>query len=62
MCFNDVAGVYGSLVYGISNSIAESTGVIVPYIVAKLTKNVFLKLLRCYFSILLFYTILANIC
>jgi hypothetical protein len=62
VCFNDVAGVYGSLVYGISNSIAESTGVIVPYIVAELTKNVFLKLIRCYFSILLFYTILANTC
>ena len=40
MCFNDIAGIYGSLVYGISNSIAESTGVIVPYIVAELTKNV----------------------
>lgn len=39
VCFNDIAGVYGSLVYGISNSIAESTGVIVPYIVAELTEN-----------------------
>lgn len=40
VCFNDVAGIYGSLAYGISNSIGESTGVIVPYIVSELTKNV----------------------
>jgi hypothetical protein len=38
--YNDVAGSYASFIFGISNCIAESTGVFVPFIVSIMTKNV----------------------
>ena len=57
MCYNDVAGSYASLTFGISNSIAESTGFIVPLIVSALTKNVKLSqnLLTLYFLKIKFF-------
>ncbi len=40
MAYNEIVGSYAGITFGISNSIAQLTGVIVPYTVAAITKNV----------------------
>lgn len=48
--YNDVAAGYASFTFGISNCIAESTGVIIPYLVSIMTKNVKKFNLSCFYS------------
>ena len=38
--FNDVAGPFAGVVFGISNTFATTSGIIIPYFVAAVTKNV----------------------
>ena len=38
--YNDIAGPFAGVVFGISNTIASLTGIIIPYFVAAVTKNV----------------------
>lgn len=40
MSFNEVSGSHSGVMYGISNTIGQSTGFIVPHFIAAITKNV----------------------
>ena len=39
--YNDVAGAYSGIVFGIANTFATIPGIIAPYLVGEITKNVF---------------------
>lgn len=38
--YNEVAGRYAGIMFGLSNSISQATGIIVPHFIAAVTKNV----------------------
>jgi hypothetical protein len=41
--YNDVGGAYAGMVFGISNTIGTLSGIVAPYLVGALTKNVTIK-------------------
>ena len=38
--YNDIGGAYSGIVFGISNTIGTVSGIIAPYLVGVLTRNV----------------------
>ena len=56
MAYNEVAGPYAGVVFGISNTFASMTGIFVPYFVAAVTKNVNFRIFVSFFFFKLNFT------